>query len=76
MILCISPARPEYRDTLESEIKKAHVICIVYAIDEAETFSRLSGHWLPYIRRLGVNVRETVQRWEKGAAWMSLSMVT
>lgn len=50
-------ARPEYRDTLESEIRKAHVICIVYAIDEQVTFNRLGGHWLPYIRSLGVNVR-------------------
>ncbi|KAF8938460.1 mitochondrial Rho 1 [Dissophora ornata] len=48
--------RPEHRDTLESEIRKAHVICIVYSIDEPATFNRLGGHWLPYIRSLGVNV--------------------
>ncbi|KAF9182882.1 ERMES complex Ca(2+)-binding regulatory GTPase gem1 [Haplosporangium sp. Z 11] len=48
--------RPEYRDALEMEIRKAHVICIVYAIDDPVTFNRLGGHWLPYIRSLGVNV--------------------
>ncbi|KAF9303061.1 ERMES complex Ca(2+)-binding regulatory GTPase gem1 [Mortierella antarctica] len=51
-----SSTRPENRDTLESEIRKAHVICIVYAIDEPATFNRLGAHWLPYIRSLGVNV--------------------
>ncbi|KAI8346784.1 EF hand associated-domain-containing protein [Blakeslea trispora] len=51
-----SSARPEDREQLETEIRKAHVICIVYAIDDPNTFNRLSLYWLPYIRSLGVNV--------------------
>ncbi|CAO3622675.1 unnamed protein product [Cunninghamella blakesleeana] len=51
-----SSARPEHREQLEAEIRKAHVICIVYAIDDPNTFNRLSIYWLPYIRTLGVNV--------------------
>jgi hypothetical protein len=50
-------ARPENREQLETEIRKAHVICIVYAIDDPNTFNRLPLFWLPYIRSLGVNVR-------------------
>ncbi|KAG2182690.1 hypothetical protein INT44_005670 [Umbelopsis vinacea] len=51
-----SSARPENREQLETEIRKAHVICIVYAIDDPNTFNRLPLFWLPYIRSLGVNV--------------------
>ncbi|ORX62339.1 mitochondrial Rho GTPase [Hesseltinella vesiculosa] len=51
-----SSARPEQREHLEAEIRKAHVICIVYAVDDPNTFNRLSLFWLPYIRSLGVNV--------------------
>jgi hypothetical protein len=51
-------ARPENREQLETEIRKAHVICIVYAIDDPNTFNRLPLYWLPYIRSLGVNVRK------------------
>ncbi|KAI9312446.1 EF hand associated-domain-containing protein [Dichotomocladium elegans] len=51
-----SSARPEHREQLEAEIRKAHVICIVYAINDPNTFNRLPLYWLPYIRSLGVNV--------------------
>ncbi|KAH8104714.1 mitochondrial Rho 1 [Cristinia sonorae] len=44
------------RSHLESEIRKAHVICVVYAIDDPNSFSRIPAHWLPYFRQLGVNV--------------------
>ena len=49
-------ARPENRDQLDSEIRKADVICIVYSIDRRETIERVSLFWLPYIRKLGRNV--------------------
>jgi hypothetical protein len=52
----ITVARPENREQLETEIRKAHVICIVYAINDPNTFNRLPLFWLPYIRSLGVNV--------------------
>ncbi|ORZ29229.1 P-loop containing nucleoside triphosphate hydrolase protein [Catenaria anguillulae PL171] len=51
-----SSARPENRDKLETEIRKANVICIVYSVDEPGSFERLSSHWLPSIKSLGVNV--------------------
>lgn len=46
------------RPHLESEIRKAHVICVVYAIDNSQSFDRLPTYWLPYFRSLGVNVRD------------------
>lgn len=39
---------------LEEEIKRADVICIVYAIDRG--YERISSHWLPMLRSLGRNV--------------------
>ncbi|KAJ3191215.1 ERMES complex Ca(2+)-binding regulatory GTPase gem1, partial [Irineochytrium annulatum] len=51
-----SSARPENRDQLEAEIRRADVICIVYAVNDMETFLRVPDFWLPYIRRLGRNV--------------------
>ncbi|KAJ3296229.1 ERMES complex Ca(2+)-binding regulatory GTPase gem1 [Borealophlyctis nickersoniae] len=51
-----SSARPENREQLEAEIRKADVICIVYAVDNAESFDRVYQFWLPYIRKLGRNV--------------------
>jgi mitochondrial Rho GTPase 1 len=50
------PASPQDRPHLESEIRKAHVICVVYAIDNPNSFDRLPTYWLPYFRSLGVNV--------------------
>ncbi|KAH8114388.1 mitochondrial Rho GTPase [Phellopilus nigrolimitatus] len=44
------------RAHLESEIRKAHVICVVYAIDNPHSFDRIPTYWLPYFRQLGVNV--------------------
>lgn len=51
-----SSSRPEDRAILESEIRAANVIAVVYAVDDEKSFSRLGSHWLPYIRSLGVNV--------------------
>ncbi|KAG8826742.1 ERMES complex Ca(2+)-binding regulatory GTPase gem1 [Serendipita sp. 401] len=48
--------KPDDRPHLESEARKAHVICIVYAIDNPHSFSRIPTYWLPYFRGLGVNV--------------------
>lgn len=47
---------PEDKPHLESEIRKAHVICVVYSIDNANSFDRIPTYWLPYFRQLGVNV--------------------
>ena len=45
-----SSSRVENKNQLELEIKKADVLCIVYAIDRMDTFYRISEFWLPYIR--------------------------
>ena len=47
---------PDDKQHLESEIRKAHVICVVYSIENANTFDRIPTYWLPYFRQLGVNV--------------------
>ncbi|KAF8740719.1 hypothetical protein AX14_007617 [Amanita brunnescens Koide BX004] len=51
-----SGAGPHDRIHLESEIRKAHVICIVYSIDNPNSFDRIPTYWLPHFRQLGVNV--------------------
>jgi len=50
-------ASPQDRPHLESEIRKAHVICVVYSIDNPNSFDRIPTYWLPQFRQLGVNVR-------------------
>lgn len=56
-VLVDSSCHPEDRLALEHEIRRANVICLVYAIDEPRSFHRLSIYWLPYVRSLGANVR-------------------
>ncbi|KDQ62481.1 hypothetical protein JAAARDRAFT_121545 [Jaapia argillacea MUCL 33604] len=51
-----SGASPQDKQHLESEIRKAHVICVVYSIDNPNSFDRIPTYWLPYFRQLGVNV--------------------
>ncbi|EIN12642.1 mitochondrial Rho GTPase [Punctularia strigosozonata HHB-11173 SS5] len=51
-----SGSAPEDRTHLETEIRKAHVICVVYSIDNPHSFDRIPTYWLPYFRQLGVNV--------------------
>ncbi|KAJ7695672.1 P-loop containing nucleoside triphosphate hydrolase protein [Mycena rosella] len=51
-----SGAGPQDRAHLESEIRKAHVICVVYSIDNPNSFDRIPTFWLPHFRQLGVNV--------------------
>ena len=51
-----SSARLENREQLDIEIRKADVICIVYAVDSKDSSDRIAVFWLPYIRSLGRNV--------------------
>ncbi|KAJ7212008.1 EF hand associated-domain-containing protein [Mycena pura] len=51
-----SGAGAQDRTHLESEIRKAHVICVVYSIDNPNSFDRIPTFWLPHFRQLGVNV--------------------
>ncbi|GJN94539.1 hypothetical protein Rhopal_007622-T1 [Rhodotorula paludigena] len=55
VIIDTSP-RPEDRSHLVNEIRKAHVVAIVYAVDNPNSFDRVPTYWLPTIRSLGVNV--------------------
>lgn len=38
-------------DQLTEEIQKAHVICVVYSVDDEDTLDRAASYWLPLIRR-------------------------
>ncbi|XP_018316016.1 mitochondrial Rho GTPase isoform X1 [Mycetomoellerius zeteki] len=38
-------------DQLAEEIQKAHVICVVYSVDDEDTLDRAANYWLPLIRR-------------------------
>ncbi len=49
-------AAPDKRAHLESELRKANVICIVYSIEAPASFDRIPNYWLPYLRSLGINV--------------------
>ena len=33
------------------ELKKADVVCIVYAVDDEDTLDSVTDHWLPFIER-------------------------
>lgn len=32
------------------EILRAHVVCVVYSVDDESTFDKVASHWLPFIR--------------------------
>ncbi|KAG4107400.1 mitochondrial Rho GTPase [Neocallimastix lanati (nom. inval.)] len=51
-----SSAHKENREQLNSEIRKADVICVVYAVDNKESFDRISSFWIPYIRTIRNNI--------------------
>ncbi|XP_029165741.1 mitochondrial Rho GTPase isoform X2 [Nylanderia fulva] len=38
-------------DQLAEEIQKAHVICVVYSVEDEDTLDRAASYWLPLIRR-------------------------
>ncbi|KAI6041397.1 EF hand associated-domain-containing protein [Pisolithus marmoratus] len=44
-----SGAGPQDRQHLESEIRKAHVICVVYSIDNPNSFDRIPAYWTEII---------------------------
>ncbi|KAG8935543.1 ERMES complex Ca(2+)-binding regulatory GTPase gem1 [Tulasnella sp. 418] len=54
-IIDTSPG-PQDRPHLDTELRKAHAICLVYAIDNPNSFDRIPAYWLPYFRSLGVNL--------------------
>ena len=36
---------------LELELRKADVVCVVYAVDDEDTLDSVTDHWLPFIER-------------------------
>lgn len=40
--------QPDY--ALQDEINKAHVVCVVYSVEDEQSLERISSHWLPLIR--------------------------
>lgn len=46
--------RPEDRDMVAEELKRADAVVLTYACDRPETLERLSEYWLPELRRLEV----------------------
>ncbi|XP_067013378.1 mitochondrial Rho GTPase isoform X2 [Anabrus simplex] len=38
-------------DVLTEEIQRAHVICVVYAVDDEDTLDKVTTYWMPLIRR-------------------------
>ncbi|WVO18243.1 mitochondrial Rho GTPase 1 [Cryptococcus depauperatus] len=49
-------ASPRSRSHLLNSISRAHVICLVYSIDDPSSFDRVAEYWLPLFRREGINV--------------------
>ena len=47
-------ALPQERDNLRKEVRKAHVILLVYS--DHYSYERVALFWLPYFRSVGVNV--------------------
>jgi Ras family protein T1 len=43
----------------EEEIKRASVICLVYAVDDIRSFHRLGTYWLPFIRSINAQFHAT-----------------
>lgn len=49
-ILCFRTASEQSDESLQEEINKAHVVCIVYSVDDESSLNRITSHWLPLIR--------------------------
>jgi Ras family protein T1 len=37
-------------EMLTMEIQRAHVVCVVYAVDDEESLQKVSAYWLPLLR--------------------------
>lgn len=45
-------------DGLQEEINKAHVVCLVYSVEDDNSLERITSHWLPLIRDCTGNMAE------------------
>ncbi|KAI8320016.1 mitochondrial Rho GTPase [Martensiomyces pterosporus] len=48
--------KAEDQEILETELRKANVVCIVYAVDDRSSFQRVHEHWLSMLRLQGINL--------------------
>lgn len=53
----ILTAVEQTEDQLCEEIQKAHVICVVYSVEDEDTLDRASSYWLPLIRKCSTTNR-------------------
>lgn len=37
-------------DQLQDEIQKAHVVCVIYSVEDDDSLDRITSYWLPFIR--------------------------
>ncbi|EFJ25633.1 MIRO family protein [Selaginella moellendorffii] len=51
-----TPSRPEDRELVEQECKKADTIVLTYACDQPSTLESIQTYWLPELRALEVKV--------------------
>ncbi|XP_048507598.1 mitochondrial Rho GTPase isoform X2 [Athalia rosae] len=50
-------AAEQTNDQLSEEIQKAHVICVVYSVEDEDTLDRVASYWLPLIRQCSTTNR-------------------
>lgn len=63
MIRNLPLAAEQSDDNLQTEINKAHVVCIVYSVEDESSLDRITTHWLPFVREStsgGTDQRKTV----------------
>lgn len=44
-------SQEQNEEQLNEQIKRASVICVVYAVDDEESLDRVSSYWMPLIRQ-------------------------
>lgn len=49
-------AAEQSEEELTEQVKRASVICVLYAVDDDETIDRISSYWLPLIREINHDV--------------------
>lgn len=56
VVITDTSSRPEDKRALEIACRHASVIVLCFAMDQPATLRRVSTHWIPELRRLGVEV--------------------
>ena len=56
VVVTDTSSRPEDKQALEAACQEASVIVLCFSMDKPQTLRRVSSHWLPELKRLGVAV--------------------